>query len=43
MSVLGFKEGFKRIRAYKAGQIPRSETQDLSIFKIPPNRFYSEK
>jgi hypothetical protein len=31
------------MRAYKAGQIPRSETQDIQIFKIQRNRFYCEK
>jgi hypothetical protein len=33
----------QRMRAYKAGQIPRSETRDIWIFKIKRNQFYCEK
>jgi hypothetical protein len=28
---------------YEAGQIPRSETKDIQIFKIQRNRLYREK
>jgi hypothetical protein len=32
----------ERMRAYKAGQIPRSDTQDIWYFKIQRNWFYCE-
>jgi hypothetical protein len=31
------------MRVYKAAQIPRSETQDTLIFRIPKNWFCFEK
>jgi hypothetical protein len=31
------------MRAYKAAQIPRSETQDIQIFKIQKQLLYCEK
>jgi hypothetical protein len=34
---------YERMRAYKATQIPRSETQDIQIFKIQTKLFYCEK
>jgi hypothetical protein len=33
-----FVDEYGRKRAYKAAQIPRSETQDIQIFKINPNK-----
>jgi hypothetical protein len=33
----------ERMRAYKAAQIPRSETQDIQILKIQTKLFYCKK